>query len=74
MAFHNYIPFTLSVYIAVSDAIHVMHQLTGALLTYEFGQIWAEYVRHDITPQLWRKLEGKQSIQGDSCNRDVTSR
>ena len=47
---------------------------TIALLVSEFGQVWAEYVCHDVTPQLWRKLEGKQSIQGDNCNRDVTSR
>ena len=74
MAFHNYKPFTLSVYIAVCDAIHLMHELTGALPTHEFGKVWAEYVCHDVMPQLWRKLEGKQSIQWDSCNRDVTSR
>ena len=64
----------LSVYIAVSDTVYMMHELTGALLTHEFGQVWAEYVCHEVTPQLWRKLGGKQSIQGDSCNRDVTSR
>ena len=64
----------LSVYIAASDTIRVMHELTGALLAYEFGQVWAEYVCHDMTPQLWQKSEGKRSIQGDSCNRDVTSR
>ena len=29
---------------------------------------------HDVTPQLWRKSEGKRSIQGDNCNKDVTSR
>ena len=33
-----------------------------ALLTTEFGQVWAEYVCHDVTPQLWRKSEGKLSI------------
>ena len=32
---------------------------TIALLTTEFGQVWAEYVYHDITPQLWQKSEGK---------------
>ena len=47
---------------------------TIALLRAEFGQVWAEYVCHDVTPQLWRKSEGKQSIQGDSCHKDVTSR
>ena len=34
----------------------------------------AEYVCHDVTPQLWQRLEGKRSIQGDDCNKDVTSR
>ena len=37
---------------------------TIALLTAEFGQVCAEYVCHDVTPQLWRKSEGKRSIQG----------
>ena len=47
---------------------------TIVLLTAEFGQVWAEHVCHDVTPQLWRRLEGKRSIQGDNCNKDVTSR
>ena len=47
---------------------------TTALLTAEFGQVWAEYVFHDVTPQVWRRSEGKRSIQGDNCNKDVTSR
>ena len=47
---------------------------TIALRMTEFGQVWAEYVCHGITPQLWRKSERKLSIQGDSCNGDVTSR
>ena len=33
-----------------------------ALLTTEFGQVWAEYVCHDVMPQLWQKSEGKLSI------------
>ena len=37
------------------------------------GQVWTEFVCHDVTPQLWRKSEGKRSIQGDNCNKDVTS-
>ena len=37
---------------------------TIALLTAEFGQVWAEHVCHDLTPQLWRRLEGNRSIQG----------
>ena len=36
--------------------IHVMHELTSALLTYKFGQVWAEYVCHDVTPQLWHDV------------------
>ena len=47
---------------------------TIALLTAEFGQVWAEYVCHDVMPQLWQRSEGKRSIQGDNCNKDVTSR
>ena len=29
---------------------------TIALLTAEFGQVWAEYVCHDVTPQLWHDV------------------
>ena len=47
---------------------------TIALLTAEFGQIWEEHMCPDVTPQLWRRLEGKRSIQGDNCNKDVASR
>ena len=47
---------------------------TIALLTAEFGQVWAEHVCHDVMPQLWRRLEGKRGIQGDNCNKDVRSR
>ena len=46
---------------------------TIALLTAEFGQVWAEHVCHDVTLQLWRRLKGKQSIQGVNCNKDVKS-
>ena len=45
---------------------------TIALLTAEFGQVWAEMYTavYKIRRQskLWRRLEGKRSIQGDSCN------
>ena len=58
----------------ISDTSYVIDGFTIALLTAEFGQVWAEHVCHDITPQLWRRLEGKRSIQGDNCNKDVTSR
>ena len=37
---------------------------TTALLTAEFGQVWAEYVCHDVTPQLWRKSDGKRKHSG----------
>ena len=37
---------------------------TIALLALGFGQVWAKHVCHDVTPQLWRKSEGKRSIQG----------
>ena len=53
----------------ISDTSHMIDSFTIALLTTEFGQVWAEYVCHDVTPQLWRKLEGKLSIQGDNCNK-----
>ena len=48
------------------DSLSTIHELTGVLLTYEFGQIWAEYVCHDVTPQLWQKSVGKRSIRGNS--------
>ena len=37
---------------------------TIALLTAEFGQVWAEQVCHDVTPQLWRKSDGKRKHSG----------
>ena len=52
----------------ISDMSYMIGGFTIALLTAEFGQVWAEYVCHDVMPQLWRKSEGKRSIQGDSCN------
>ena len=52
----------------ISDTSHMIDRFTIALLKAEFGQVWAEYVCDDITPQLWRRSEGKRSIQGDSCN------
>ena len=58
----------------ISDPSCMIGVFTIALLTAEFGQVRAEYVCHDVTPQLWRRLEGKRSIQGDNCNKDVTSR
>ena len=58
----------------ISDTSHMIGVFTIALLTAEFGQVWAEHVCHDVTPQLWRRLEGKRRIQGVNCNKDVTSR
>ena len=37
---------------------------TIALLTAEFGQVWAEYVCHDVMPQLWQKSDGKRKHAG----------
>ena len=58
----------------ISDTSRTIGVFTIALLTAEFGQVWAEHVCHDVMPQLWRRLEGKRSIQGDNYNKDVTSR
>ena len=59
----------------ISDTSYMIDGFTIALLTAEFGQVWAEHVCHEVTPQLWQRSDyGKQSIQGDSCNKDVTSR
>ena len=57
----------------ISDTSCMMGVLTIALLTAEFGQVWAEYECHDVTPQLWRRLQGKRSIQGNNCDEDVKS-
>ena len=62
------------VYMIISDTSCMIGVFTIALLTAEFGQVLAEHVCHDIMPQLWRRLEGKRSIQGDNCNKDVMSR
>ena len=37
---------------------------TIALLTAEFGQVWAEYVCHDVTPQLWRNQKVNEAFRG----------
>ena len=42
----------------ISDTSYMIDGFTIALLTAEFGQVWAEYVCHDVTPQLWRKSDG----------------
>ena len=46
----------------ISDTSCMIDVFTIALLTTEFGQVWAEYVCHDVRPQLRRKSEGKLSI------------
>ena len=58
----------------INDTSCMISVFTIALLTAEFGQVWAEHVCHDVMPQLWRRLEGKQSIHGENCNKDVMSR
>ena len=58
----------------ISDTSYMIDGSTIALLMAEFGQVWAEHVCCDITPQLWQRLEGKRSIQEDNCNKDVMSR
>ena len=48
----------------ISDTSPMIGVFTTALLTAEFGQAWAEQVCHDVTPQLWRKSEGKRKHSG----------
>ena len=43
----------------ISDTSCMISVFTIALLMAEFGQVWAEHVCHDVTPQLWQRLEGK---------------
>ena len=42
----------------ISDTSCMIGVFTIALLMAEFGQFWAEYVCHDVMPQLWRRSEG----------------
>ena len=48
----------------ISDTSRMMGVLTIALLALEFGQVWGEHVCHDVTPQLWRKSDGKRKHSG----------
>ena len=48
----------------ISDTSCVIDGFTIALLTAECGQVWAEYVCDDVTPQLWRKSDGKRKRSG----------
>ena len=48
----------------ISDTSYMIDGFTIALLTAEFGQVWVEHLCHDVTPQLWRKSEGKLRIWG----------
>ena len=43
----------------ISETVCMIIVFTIALLTTGFGQVWAEYVCDDVTPQVWRKSEGK---------------
>ena len=56
----------------ISDTSRMIGVFTTALLTAEFGQVWAEQwamtSRHSCGEN--RKVNG--SIQGDNCNKDVT--
>ena len=42
VAFHNYKSFVWSVYMVISDTSHMIDGFTIALLTAEFGQVWAK--------------------------------
>ena len=43
---------------------------TIALLTAEFGQVWTEYVCHDVTPQL--RLSAKRTEMDGGTNVMIT--
>ena len=43
---------------------------TIALLTAEFGQVWAEYVCHDVTPRCGENRKVNEAFRGIA----VTSR
>ena len=45
----------------ISDTSYVIDGFTIALLTAEFGQVWAEHVCRDITPQL--RLSARFNIE-----------
>ena len=45
----------------ISDISHMIDGFTIALLTAEFGQVWAEHVRRDVTPQL--RLSARFNIE-----------
>ena len=36
----------------ISDSLYTIDGFTNALLMAEFGQVWAEHVCRDVTPQL----------------------
>ena len=48
----------------ISDTSRMIGMFTTALLTAEFGQVWAEQVCHDVTPQLWQKSDAKRKHSG----------
>ena len=45
----------------ISDTSHMIGVFTIALLTAEFGQVWAEHVCRDVTPQL--RLSARFNIE-----------
>ena len=46
----------------ISDISCMIDVFTVALMTLEFGQVWAEYVCHDVTPQLWGRHQESHEI------------
>ena len=45
----------------ISDTSYIIDGFTIALLTAEFGQVWAELVCRDVTPQL--RLSARLNIE-----------
>ena len=45
----------------ISDTSYMIDGFTIALLTAEFGQVWAEHVCRDVTPQL--RLSARFNIE-----------
>ena len=45
----------------ISDTLYMIDGFTIALLTAEFGQVWAEHVCRDVTPQL--RLSARFNIE-----------
>ena len=56
----------------ISDTSYMIGGFTIALLTAEFGQVWAEYVCHDLTPQLRSSAKRKDGGTNMMITYDVT--